>query len=227
MILLGADTHKRTHTVAAIKATTGEHLGDEAVVVGEDGFFAALAWARGIGEDRVWAIEDCWHVSGSLERFLIGGSPATGDRRTRPRRNSDVASREAHHRRPSRVSTPRRVPLGVFPNPSGPSATGGSSAALPAVARIPPARRSPDRRPVRRPAHRRPARRRMLRRGDSAPPRRCSRGPLGRPSKRLARGPSGCRRRPACRRTRGRRQAGRPQCSTATSTQAVAIRQPL
>jgi transposase len=30
-----------------------------------------LAWARRLGGDRVWAIEDCRHVSGRLERFLI------------------------------------------------------------------------------------------------------------------------------------------------------------
>ena len=29
-------------------------------------------WARGLGGERVWAIEDCRHVSGSFERFLIG-----------------------------------------------------------------------------------------------------------------------------------------------------------
>jgi transposase len=30
-----------------------------------------LQWARGLDEDHVWALEDCRHVSGSLERFLI------------------------------------------------------------------------------------------------------------------------------------------------------------
>src|SRR4029450_982625 len=34
--------------------------------------FAALGvWARELGSERVWALEDCRHVSGSLERFLI------------------------------------------------------------------------------------------------------------------------------------------------------------
>jgi transposase len=31
-----------------------------------------LAWARGLGAERLWALEDCRHVSGSLERFLLG-----------------------------------------------------------------------------------------------------------------------------------------------------------
>jgi transposase len=30
-----------------------------------------LDWARGPDGERVWALEDCRHVSGSFERFLI------------------------------------------------------------------------------------------------------------------------------------------------------------
>ena len=71
MIVLGADTHKRSHTVAAVAAGTGELLGEQTVAVGRRGFDALLQWARGLDADRVWALEDCRHVSGSLERFLI------------------------------------------------------------------------------------------------------------------------------------------------------------
>jgi transposase len=71
MIVLGADTHKRSHTIAAVVGATGEPLGQQTVPVGRRGFGALLQWARGLDEDRVWALEDCRHVSGSLERFLI------------------------------------------------------------------------------------------------------------------------------------------------------------
>ena len=71
MIVLGADTHKRSHTVAAVAAATGELLGEQTVQVGRRGFDALLRWARGLDGERVWALEDCRHVSGSLERFLI------------------------------------------------------------------------------------------------------------------------------------------------------------
>ena len=71
MIVLGADTHKRSHTIAAISAATGERLGERTVAVGHRGFGALLRWARSLDGDRVWALEDCRHVSGSLERFLI------------------------------------------------------------------------------------------------------------------------------------------------------------
>ena len=30
-----------------------------------------MAWARALADERVWALEDCRHVSGSLERFLL------------------------------------------------------------------------------------------------------------------------------------------------------------
>ena len=30
-----------------------------------------LRWARGLEGERVWAVEDCRHVSGRLERFLL------------------------------------------------------------------------------------------------------------------------------------------------------------
>jgi hypothetical protein len=34
MIVLGADTHKRSHTIAAVAAATGELLGERTVPVG-------------------------------------------------------------------------------------------------------------------------------------------------------------------------------------------------
>jgi transposase len=71
MIVLGADTHKRSHTIAAVAAATGELLGEKTVQVGARGFGALLIWARGLDGERVWALEDCRHVAGSFERFLI------------------------------------------------------------------------------------------------------------------------------------------------------------
>jgi len=71
MMVLGADTHKRSHTIAAVAAGTGELLGEKTAAVGARGFRALLIWARGLDGERVWALEDCRHVSGSFERFLI------------------------------------------------------------------------------------------------------------------------------------------------------------
>src|SRR5436190_12997593 len=71
MIVLGADTHKRSHTIAAVAAVSGELRGEMTVPVGRRGFGALLRWARGLDGDRVSALKDCRQVSGSLERFLI------------------------------------------------------------------------------------------------------------------------------------------------------------
>src|SRR3954469_1204489 len=65
MIVLGADMHKRSHTIAAVAAASGALLGEKTIQVGDRGFAAALGWARGLGAERVWALEDCRHVSGA------------------------------------------------------------------------------------------------------------------------------------------------------------------
>jgi transposase len=72
MMVLGADMHKRSHTIAAVAAITGELVDDKTIRVGKDEFVALLEWARALDGERVWALEDCRHVSGAFERFLIG-----------------------------------------------------------------------------------------------------------------------------------------------------------
>jgi len=71
MIVIGADTHKRSHTLAAVDEATGRALGDVTVAATGRSFGELLRWARGVGGERVWALEDCRHVLGSLERFLL------------------------------------------------------------------------------------------------------------------------------------------------------------
>src|SRR3954471_5022699 len=76
MIVIGADTHKRSHTVAAVDAATGRLLDEQTIAARRRSFDALLVWARGHGGERVWAIEDCRHVSGALERFLLARGEA-------------------------------------------------------------------------------------------------------------------------------------------------------
>jgi hypothetical protein len=45
MIVLGADTHKRSHTIAAVAAATGELLGEQTIAVSRRGFGVLLQWA--------------------------------------------------------------------------------------------------------------------------------------------------------------------------------------
>jgi transposase len=71
MIVFGADTHKQSHTLAAVSEATGRVLADRTVRARRLSFDDLLVWARGFEGERVWAIEDCRHVSGALERFLL------------------------------------------------------------------------------------------------------------------------------------------------------------
>jgi transposase len=71
MIVIGTDTHKKTHTCGAVEALTAAARGELTVPARKGSFGKLLRWARGLDSERVWAIEDCRHVSGALERFLI------------------------------------------------------------------------------------------------------------------------------------------------------------
>jgi transposase len=71
MIVIGTDTHKRTHTVKAANCATGELLDGLTAKAKREGFDRLLAWARELDPARIWAIEDCRHVSGAFERYLI------------------------------------------------------------------------------------------------------------------------------------------------------------
>src|SRR5512133_48027 len=71
MIVIGTDTHKQTHTCGAVDALTAASRGELTAPARKDGFGKLLLWARALDAERVWAIEDCRHVSGAFERFLI------------------------------------------------------------------------------------------------------------------------------------------------------------
>jgi transposase len=72
MIVIGADTHRSSHTLAAVDAATGRVLATRTVRADRPGMLRAWRWAHRLDGERVWAIEDCRHVSGRLERALIG-----------------------------------------------------------------------------------------------------------------------------------------------------------
>jgi len=72
MIVIGVDPHKQTHTAAAVERQTGELVGELTVGGDGEGHGRLLEWARGRSGERVFALEDCRHVSCRLERFLVG-----------------------------------------------------------------------------------------------------------------------------------------------------------
>ena len=72
MIVVGVDPHKRSHTAVAVEAATGRVLGQRTVAVSPGGFEELLAWGCSFDGALRWALEDCRHVAGRLERTLLG-----------------------------------------------------------------------------------------------------------------------------------------------------------
>jgi transposase len=95
MIVIGTDTHKRSHTCGAVDAPTARGRGERTAAARRDGFGELLRWARALDHERVWAIEDCRHVSGALERFLV----ARGERVVRVAPKHMAGARKAARER--------------------------------------------------------------------------------------------------------------------------------
>jgi transposase len=72
MMMIGVDAHKRTHTLVALDAVTGASRGQTTIQASDDGVLNGLRFAAGLDPDRVWALEDCRHVTARLERALLG-----------------------------------------------------------------------------------------------------------------------------------------------------------
>ena len=73
MVVLGIDAHKRTHTVVAVDEA-GRQLGVRVTqATSTAAHLELVCWADRFGPDRVWAVEDCRHLSRRLEADLLAG----------------------------------------------------------------------------------------------------------------------------------------------------------
>jgi len=71
MIVVGVDAHSQTHTAGAVNALTAVELDVLTVFARPAGHEQLLEWAVRLDEQRLWALEDCRTLSGSLERYLL------------------------------------------------------------------------------------------------------------------------------------------------------------
>jgi transposase len=71
VIVVGVDCHKKTHTAVALDRATGRKLGECTVAARGRGHDDLLRWAGDLSSERTFALEDCRHVSGRLERHLL------------------------------------------------------------------------------------------------------------------------------------------------------------
>ena len=76
MIVIGVDAHKRSQTLVAVEAGTGELLGSARCWPAMTGRLRRCGSVAALDDERVWAVEDCRHVSGRFEQALI----AAGER---------------------------------------------------------------------------------------------------------------------------------------------------
>lgn len=74
MVMIGTDSHKRTHTVVALDEV-GRRLGIKTVRTNSDGHLALVEWAAQFADhDEVgvrFALEDCRHLTRRLESDLL------------------------------------------------------------------------------------------------------------------------------------------------------------
>ena len=69
MIMIGADSHKRTHTVVALDEV-GRKVGQKTVSTDSESHLQLLRWARQFDEVE-FALEDCRHLTRRLEGDLL------------------------------------------------------------------------------------------------------------------------------------------------------------
>lgn len=70
-MVVGIDPHTKTHTAVAVDGGTGAEVATITVKARSGGHERLLRWARSLGGDLTFAVEDRRHVSGSLQRFLL------------------------------------------------------------------------------------------------------------------------------------------------------------
>ena len=68
MIVIGVDVHKQAVTAVAVDEA-GRPLDEKTVPVGSD---QLVGWAAALGDERLWAVEDCRQLTRWLERQLFG-----------------------------------------------------------------------------------------------------------------------------------------------------------
>ena len=75
MIVIGVDVHKHSLTAAAVDEL-GRQRGEHSGAVDGD----VVGCANSLGEERLWAVEDCRHVTRGLEQALLAAGGLSGCR---------------------------------------------------------------------------------------------------------------------------------------------------
>jgi transposase len=118
MIMIGVDSHKRSHTVVALDEV-GRKVGQKTVVTDSEGHLQLLRWSRQF-EEVEFALEDCRHLTRRLEGDLL----AAGQRVIRvPTRLMADARRAGRERGKSDPIDAEAVALAALRHPDLPVAS--------------------------------------------------------------------------------------------------------
>ena len=69
MIWVGVDAHKRLHQALAL-SDHGEALGERTIANTPEAWAELLEWAKGLGPERIWAVEGAWYLGRGLAQHL-------------------------------------------------------------------------------------------------------------------------------------------------------------
>jgi transposase len=93
LVLIGIDAHKRTHTLV-VTDELGRPLAEKTVAATSDGHLVAMAWAASWPRRR-WAVEDCRHLTRTLESDLLRAGESLVRVPTKLMSNARRSGREA------------------------------------------------------------------------------------------------------------------------------------
>jgi transposase len=74
-MIIGIDAHKRSHTAVTVD-DNGRQQATKTVGTTTQDHLKLLKWAAALDGERLWAIEDCRHMTRRLERDLIAAGEA-------------------------------------------------------------------------------------------------------------------------------------------------------
>lgn len=87
MMVIGIDAHKRSHTAVAVDEI-GRQRATKTVGTTTQDHLRLLQWATALEGERLWAVEDCRHMTRRLERDLIAAGESVV--RVSPKLMADV-----------------------------------------------------------------------------------------------------------------------------------------
>jgi transposase len=116
MVMIGSDSHKRSHTVVAVD-DVGRRLGEKTVRTNSEGHLELVRWSAQFN-DVTFALEDCRHLTRRLEADLLAAGCRVVRVPTKLMAGARAAAREPGKSDPIDAEAVAVVALRICPSPS-------------------------------------------------------------------------------------------------------------